>query len=172
MRRSGAVSLLIVLALAAFPVVAWADSANDQYTEPLPDATGNNPGQSQESVGVGGGSGGSGGSGGAPAPSAGGSGESGGVAGEAAGQGPGGGSGGADEAAGAGSGGVQPIGDDAAGPSITPASEASATDDGDSFPVVPVILAALAVIALSAGAALLYNRRQGPETEASGSSVG
>jgi hypothetical protein len=171
MRRSGAVSLLIVLALAAFPVAAWADSANDQYTEPLPDATGNNPGQTQDSVGVGGGSGGSGGSGGAPAPSAGGSGESGGVPGEAAGQGAG--SGGADEAAGAGSGGVQPIGDDAAGPSITPGAETSATtDDGDSFPLLPVILAALAVIALSAGAALLYNRRQGPGTEASGPSVG
>jgi hypothetical protein len=42
----------------------------------------------------------------------------------------------------------------------------SSTDDGDSFPTVPVILGVLALIALSSGAAILYNRRREGSAEA------
>jgi len=162
MRRSGAVWLLVLLALAVFPAAAIADSANDQYTEPLPDATGNAGGSD------GAGTGGAAGSGGAGPGAEGGL--SGGSAGDSAASFADPGATGESSASGAGAAG-DTVDGDASGEGVTPletisSDTVSSSDDGDSFPAVPVILGLLAVIALSSAAAILYNRRREGSAEA------
>lgn len=151
-------SVLALLALACFPVFAQADSSGAQYSDPLPTAEGNNipnpNGGAKTSTTP------TGGSTAPTGPSSSGSGA--GYSGEGASSGTGGKAGHSGNNGGTGQG--SPDNASAAGGNtqVQPADQASApsSSDGGSSPLVPILIAVLALAAISIGVVMLRARRQ------------
>jgi hypothetical protein len=152
-------SVLALLALACFPIVAQADSSEVEYENALPKAEGNGPSHNEQIAE----SSDSPKNGGAEAPANTGSGES--------------GEGSYTEGAPSSEGGVANTGNDGgtgqgnpdkgsspAKPSVQPdtpiAESGTASDGGGSSPLVPILIAVLALAAISIGAVMIRQRRQ------------
>lgn len=164
-----ALSVLALLALGAFPVLAHADSSGIQYSDAPPTVNGGHTIPTQTESGKHS----SKKSGGADASEAPGSGGSGG-GGSAGGSSPGSGGGAAtgtgagqqgSQGQGAGNGGSGNLSQNAQGGS----EPASSQDDGGSSPLVPILIAIAALAAISIGAVVMQRRRR--DADDSGTSV-